>query len=216
LKGVILATYSENSIQEFADVLASSASMPGGGTAAALAGALGAALTSMVSNLTIGKEKYQNVEAELQSLLVQTEALRSKLLHMMDADADSYTRMMAAYRLPRETEEQKSVRTAAIQEATIYATKVPLEMMELCAQVVQLSLPVADQGNLNAVTDAGCGALLAEAALNCAAFNVKINLRSIKDEAFAAQARQALSRLSTETHVAKENTVQMVNQRLGV
>lgn len=210
-----MKTYAEHTIQEFADVLASSASMPGGGTAAALAGALGAALASMVSNVTIGKEKYKDVEAELQALLPRTEELRGKLLQMMDADADSYTKMMAAYRLPRETEEQKAARTTAIQEATIYATRVPLEMMELCAQVVGLALPVAEKGNLNAVTDAGCGALLAEAALNCAAFNVKINLRSIKDAAFASEARGTLEQLSSHTRQMKDRVVAVVDQRIG-
>jgi methenyltetrahydrofolate cyclohydrolase len=211
-----LAAYSEQTIQSFADVLASSASMPGGGTTAALAGALGAALNSMVCNLTIGKEKYKDVEAELQTLLGETEALQARLLQMMDADADSFTRMMAAYRLPRVTEEQKVARTAAIQDATIYATQVPLEMMELCAQVVKLALPVAAKGNLSAVTDAGCGALLAEAAINCAAFNVKINLRSIKNEAFAAQARETLATLSAQAQRNKDSVVAAVDQRLGV
>ncbi len=210
-----MKTYAEHTIQEFADVLASSSAMPGGGTAAALAGALGAALTSMVSNLTIGKEKYKDVEADLQALLPQTEELRAQLLKMMDADADSYTQMMAAYRLPRETDEQKAARSAAIQAATIYATKVPLQMMELCTQVVKLALPVAEKGNMNAVTDAGCGALLAEAALNCAAFNIKINLRSIKDASFAAEAEGALERLTRETQAAKDEVVSIVDGRIG-
>lgn len=210
-----MKTYAEGTIQEFADVLASSASMPGGGTAAALAGALGAALASMVSNLTIGKEKYKDVEADMQALLPQTEALRAKLLKMMDVDADSYTKMMDAYRLPRDTDEQKAARSAAIQAATIYATEVPLQMMELCAEVVKLALPVAEKGNLNAVTDAGCGALLAAAALNCAAFNVKINLRSIKDAAFAAKAQAALERLTRETLETKDRVVRTVDERIG-
>jgi formiminotetrahydrofolate cyclodeaminase len=210
-----LKRYAENTIQEFADVLASSASMPGGGTAAALAGALGAALTSMVSNLTIGKERYKDVEADMQALLPQTEALRAKLLQMMDADADSYTKMMDAYRLPRDTDEQKAARAAAVQAATIYATKVPLQMMELCAEVVELALPVAEKGNLNAVTDAGCGALLAEAALNCAAFNIKINLRSIKDAAFAEKAKTSLERLTAAARETKDRVVTVVDQRIG-
>ncbi|MCL4534408.1 MAG: cyclodeaminase/cyclohydrolase family protein [Bacteroidetes bacterium] len=208
-------TYAEGTIRGFVDVLASSASMPGGGTAAALAGAMGAALTSMVSNLTIGREKYKDVEADMQALLPRTEALRAKLLEMMDADAASYTEMMAAYRLPRDTDEQKAARTAAIQAATIYATKVPLEMMELCAEVVKLALPVAEKGNLNAVTDAGCGALLAEAALQCAAFNIKINLRSIKDAAFAEEARLTLQCLSEQAAENKRRVLEVVDRRIG-
>jgi formiminotetrahydrofolate cyclodeaminase len=169
----------------------------------------------MVSNLTIGKEKYNDVEAELKALLPRTEALRTKLLEAMDADADSYNKMMAAYRMPRNTEEQKAARSAAIQAATIYATRVPMGMMELCSEVVGLALPVAEKGNPNAVTDAGCGALLAEAALNCAAFNVKINLRSIKDEVFVAQANETISRLAIKTQAKKDEVVKVVNNRIG-
>lgn len=210
-----MSTYAEETIQEFVDVLASSASMPGGGTAAALAGAMGAALTSMVSNLTIGREKYRDVEAELQAILSKTEALRAKLLQMMDVDAASYTQMMNAYRLPRDTEEQRAARTDAIQKATIYATQVPLDMMELCAEVVKLAVPVAEKGNLNAVTDAGCGALLAEAALRCAAFNVKINLRSIKDAAFAEEARLTLDCVTQQASENKDRVLKIVDERIG-
>ena len=207
--------YQEESIRQFTDELASSASMPGGGTAAASGGAMGAALLSMVCNLTIGKEKFRDVEAELKEVLAETERLRLDLLGMMDEDADSFNRIIAAYRLPKNTPEETDARAKAIQQAIIGATEVPLKMVEKCARVVELAMPVAEKGNVGAVSDAGVGALLAEAALRSAAFNIKINLRSIKDVAFAEKARRRMETLVASASETCAKAVKVVDERLG-
>ena len=207
--------YQEESIRQFTDELASSASMPGGGTAAASGGAMGAALLSMVCNLTIGKEKFRDVEAALKEVLAETEQLRLELLGMMDEDADSFNRIIAAYRLPKNTPEETDARAKAIQQAIIGATEVPLKMVEKCARVVELSMPVAEKGNVGAVSDAGVGALLAEAALLSAAFNIKINLRSIKDAAFAEKARSRMETLVASASETCAKAVKVVDERLG-
>jgi formiminotetrahydrofolate cyclodeaminase len=186
--------YVDKPLREFLDELASKSAMPGGGSGAAVAGAAGAALLSMVCNLTIGKEKYRDAEPKLAEILEQSEAIRAELMSLVDADVEAYNAMMAAYRLPKETDEQKASRTAVIQEKVVGATVVPLRMGELCSQIIDLAVPVADLGNVNAISDAGVGVLLAEAGLHSAALNVKINLRSIKDAAFVANAEEALRR----------------------
>jgi len=186
--------YVDKPLREFLDELASKSAMPGGGSAAALAGAAGAALLSMVCNLTIGREKYREAEATLSEVLRKAEGIRFELMSLIDADINAYNAMMAAYRMPKESEGDKAQRTAAIQEKTIDATNVPLRMGELCSQIIDLSVPVAEMGNVNAISDAGVGVLLAEAGLQSAALNVQINLRSIKDTAFVARAESELRR----------------------
>lgn len=186
--------YVDKPLREFLDELASKSAMPGGGSAAALAGAAGAALLSMVCNLTIGREKYRDAQATLSEVLLKAEGIRHELMSLIDADINAYNAMMAAYRMPKETEEEKARRAAHIQEKTVDATNVPLRMGELCSQVIDLSVPVAELGNVNAISDAGVGVLLAEAGLHSAALNVKINLRSIKDATFVANAESELQR----------------------
>jgi len=185
----------EKPVTVFVDELASSAPAPGGGSAAALSGALGAALVSMVCNLTIGKKKYADVQDEIQAILEKSEALRHRLLELLEADVQVYTKVSQAMKMPRETEEQKQARAAALQEALKAATLVPLQVAEACVQVMDLCRPVAEKGNKNAVSDAGVGVLMAEAGLRSAALNVLINLAWIKDQDFVAEKRAELEAL---------------------
>lgn len=171
-------------LQEFLDNLASQSPTPGGGGAAALSGAMGAALVSMVCNLTIGKKKYVQVEADMQAILAQSEALRARLTDLIDDDAQAFEQVMATYQLPRKTDEEKKARRVAIQAATKEACLVPLAIAQACADVISLSKPTAEMGNVNVISDAGVGALSALAGLKSAALNVFINLNSLKDEAF--------------------------------
>ena len=140
-------------VQTFLDELASAASTPGGGGAAALAGAMGAALASMVCNLTIGKEKFADVEPQMKEILVRAENLRVRLTAMMAEDVAAFDTVMAAYRLPKTTGEEKIVRTAAIQEASKKATLVPLAAAHACAEVIDLCRPTAEMGNPNRSAD---------------------------------------------------------------
>ncbi|HEX9117757.1 MAG TPA: cyclodeaminase/cyclohydrolase family protein, partial [Anaerolineae bacterium] len=176
-------------VNGFLAELASAAPAPGGGAVAALAGALGAALVSMVANLTVGKKDYAGVQDQVQNLLSQAEALRGKLAAAIEDDYTVFMQLSAAMKLPRATDEEKAARTAAVQAALKAATDVPMQIAEGCAAVMKLCRPVAEIGNANAVSDAGVAVLLAEAGLRSAALNVMINLVRIKDEAFVAEKR---------------------------
>ena len=170
----------------FSDALAAQTSTPGGGGAAAVAGSYAAALVSMVINFTVGKKKYADVDAELRTVLAQTEALRLELLALADADVDAFTGVAATYGMPKETDAEKEARTAAMQEALKVAAQVPFVTAEKCLAVIELAEPVGSKGNPNVVSDAATAVNLATAALKSAILNVDVNLKLIKDEAFVA------------------------------
>ncbi|MCL4466328.1 MAG: cyclodeaminase/cyclohydrolase family protein [Chloroflexi bacterium] len=185
--------YANKTIGEFLRELSSGAPTPGGGSAAALSGATGAALVCMVCNLTIGREKYKAVESEMQTILAQASSLRDELLAAIDADVAAYGVVAAASKMPRGTDEEKAARTRALQAALKAATRPPLDTARLCAEVMGLCRPVGERGNVNAVSDAGVGIAEAEAGLRSAALNVKINLGLIKDPDFVAEAQRMLN-----------------------
>jgi methenyltetrahydrofolate cyclohydrolase len=204
----------EMPVHDFLDALASKNPAPGGGGGAAMAGALAAALASMVCNLTLGKEKYAAVQDEIRALLDKTEALRQQLTRLVEADEEAYNVLSAAYRLPKETGEQKAARTAAIQKALINATATPMEIAQACVEVLALCGPIAEKGNVGAVSDAGVAALLAEAGLRSAALNVQINLATIKDAEFVAESSRQLKRLLRGKGRLKERIVKDVIAKL--
>ena len=171
----------------FLDELASGQSTPGGGGAAALTGSQAAALISMVIHFTVGKKKYADVEAEMQGYLVRSEELRQKLLAEVDADAAAFDAVSATYTMPKETDEEKAARTAALQAALKHAAAVPYGVAEQALEIMQLAEPVGAKGNSNVVSDAASALYLAYAALKCALVNVNINLKFIKDEAFVSE-----------------------------
>jgi formiminotetrahydrofolate cyclodeaminase len=201
-------------IQTFLDELASAAPTPGGGGAAALVGATGAALVSMVCNLTIGKEKFASVESSMKDALAKAESLRAQLIGMMAEDEVAFDTVMTAYRLPRNTEEEKAARTAAIQEASKKATLVPLAAARACAEVIDLCRPVAEIGNPNVVSDAGVAVLCAQAGLKSAALNVLINLGAIKDEAFVAQHQAKLDQILSSHDTLANEVYELVKSKL--
>jgi glutamate formiminotransferase/formiminotetrahydrofolate cyclodeaminase len=167
---------------DFLDALADSNPTPGGGSAAAHAGAMGAGLVAMVARLSIGKKKYADVEGEMKAMLNEAESLRAKLTQAVDEDAASFDTIMQAFKLPKGTDEEKSVRSQAIQDATLYAAEVPLQTATDAVRVMELALKVASVGNSNAITDGASGAAMARAALTSAGYNVRINITSLKDE----------------------------------
>jgi formiminotetrahydrofolate cyclodeaminase len=205
----------DQSIQVFLNELASKASTPGGGSAAAIMGAMGAALVSMVCNLTIGKKNYAEVEEELKSVLARAEAVRESLTDMIQADVEVFNQVMSAYGLPKDTEEQKAARSHAIQVALKAATEVPLDCARACLEIIKLSQIVAEKGNLNVISDAGVGALAAYAALRSAALNVYINAKGIKDEAFAKARLAELEKILEGTDTLTESIYQRVSGKLG-
>lgn len=195
-------------IDQFLDLLASSSPTPGGGGIAALAGALAAGLLSMVSNLTLGKEKYAAVQDEVKSLLAQSEELRRRLHRMVDDDAQAFNQIMEAYRLPKATEEEKRARSARIQEATLEASRVPLEIARECARVIDLAGVAARITNVQAIGDVAMAAYLAEGALRGAVINIDINLRSVKDQEAVRQLNEQAQALLPELQEKVNRAIQ--------
>ena len=174
------------SCEAFLEDLAGSAPAPGGGGAAALVGAAGAALGNMVGSLTIGKKKYAAVEADILILNRRAAALRKQLEGLVQADADAFTPLAAAYKLPKETPEQQAHKAAVLEAALEGACAVPLEIMSACCEGIALAAEYAEKGSVMAVSDAGCAALFCKAALQAAGLNVSINTRLMADNARAA------------------------------
>lgn len=174
------------SCEAFLEDLAGSAPAPGGGGAAALVGAAGAALGNMVGSLTVGKKKYAAVEADILILNRRAAALRKQLEGLVQADADAFTPLAAAYKLPKETPEQQAYKAAVLEAALEGACAVPLEIMSACCEGIALAAEYAEKGSVMAVSDAGCAALFCKAALQAAGLNVSINTRLMADKARAA------------------------------
>jgi formiminotetrahydrofolate cyclodeaminase len=205
---------SQQTIQTFLDELASSASTPGGGGAAALSGAMGAALISMVCNLTIGKPNYADVENQMQEILGKSEALRQELSQLVTDDVSAFNEVMAAYRLPKATDDEKSSRNQAIQEASKKATIVPLKAAQACAEVIALAKPAAEMGNINVISDVGAAVTAAQSGMKTSALNVLINLGAIKDEAFVNQHREALDEILAESEPLANQVYELVKGKL--
>lgn len=188
------------SLSGFVASVAAATPAPGGGSVAAHAGALAAGLAQMVSGLTIGKKKYAAVEGTMKDAALKASALVTTLSGLVERDAQSYGAVMNAYKLPNEPEEAAKARTKAIDDALVGAAAVPLETARACAEVAELAALVGEKGNTNAVSDAGVGALLAEAACKGAVYNVRINVWSMTDKSrgtgLLAEAKQVLARTS--------------------
>ena len=204
----------DKSIQIFLDELASKSATPGGGSVSALLGAQSAALTSMVCNLTIGKTKYAEVETEMQVLLQKSEALRAKLTGLIKADVDVFNRLMSAYGLPKETNEEKMARTEAIQTVLKAATEVPLDCARACAEAIELSRCAANKGNLGVISDAGAAVLAGYSGLKSAALNVYINTGSLKDRQFAETKLAELETILKDVDTVVEDVYQSVKTKL--
>jgi formiminotetrahydrofolate cyclodeaminase len=204
----------DQSIHEFLEALASKAATPGGGSAAAVMGAMGAALVCMVCNLTLGKKGYEAAEGEMQALLARAEALRERLADMVRADVEVFAEVMAAYGLPKDSEAQKAARGDAIQLALKAATEVPLDCARLCAEAVVLSKSVAEKGNKSVISDAGVAVLASYAALRSAALNVYINTGAVKDRTFVEERVGELDRILYGMGALTEEIYQLVKTKL--
>ena len=201
-------------VSQFLTELASSAPAPGGGSVAALSGALGAALVSMVCNLTVGKKKYADVEKDIQALLENSEGLRHKLADLLQADVQAYTAVSQAMKMPRATDEEKAARAEVMQQALKKATEVPLQIAEACAEVIALCQPAAEKGNKNAVSDAGVAILMAEAGLRSAALNILINLGWIEDQRYTAEKQRQLDALLEGKPAVRDQVYDYVVEKL--
>jgi formiminotetrahydrofolate cyclodeaminase len=205
---------SKKTVGDFLDDVASSSPAPGGGSVAALSGALGTALISMVCQLTIGKKKYADVEEDMKKVLGEAEPLRDILSRLVEKDTRAFQKVMETYALPKDTEPQKALRSAAIREATKEATLVPLEVMKHCIDALALSQEVASKGNVNSISDAGVSAHMLHAACEAAALNVKINLASLDDAEFVGWKLDEVGSLLSTSRMMLEEAQSIVEERM--
>lgn len=190
-------------IKEFLAKTAANEPVPGGGSVAALNAALAAALTEMVANLTIGKKKYEEKEELMKDIASITYNYQKGFVNDIDADSDAYNKVFEAFKLPKDTEEQKAERSREIQDATKYAAEIPMEVARKAYAMMDFISRVAEEGNQNAITDACVAMMTARTAVLGAILNVKINLSSIKDEAYVNLLTAETERIERET-IAKE------------
>lgn len=204
----------EMRLKEFLAELGSSSPAPGGGSAAALAGAVGASLIQMVANLTIGKEKFKQNEERMREILADARSLADTLADLMDRDTAAFDRVMEAYRLPKTTPEEKEGRKAAIQNALKEACSVPLEVMRLGARALPHAREAASLGNPNALSDAGVSGLMLRAAVEGAWYNVLINVQGIEDEEYRRTVSDEAARIRDEAEKAWRSLEQVVTSGL--
>ena len=194
----------DHKITEYLDEAAAGTAVPGGGSVAALNAALAASLTEMVANLTAGKKGYAAVEEEMTVLAEKASQLRKKLTAAIDQDANAYTEVMAAYRLPKTTDEEIALRKQKIQESIKHAALVPLEVARDALKVIELAGQAIQKGNKNAASDGAVAAMNARTAALAAIYNVKINLSSIDDDSFVDKLAYEVKELETQVG-KKEN-----------
>jgi glutamate formiminotransferase/formiminotetrahydrofolate cyclodeaminase len=203
------------SVSGFVASVASSSPTPGGGSVAAHVGALGAALAQMVAGLTAGRKKYVAVDAEMRELGLTAAGLVNTLSALVARDADSYSAVAAAYKMPSEPDEAAAKRQTAINDALLGASEVPLETARACAQVARLAATCATKGNTNAVSDAGVAALLADAACRGAVYNVRINIASLDDKSRGAGLIAEANQLLAQTRAAADEATAAVDKAIG-
>ena len=194
----------DHKVTEYLEKAAAGTAVPGGGSVAALNAALAAGLTEMVANLTIGKKGYEEVEEEMIALAGKASQLRNKLSAAVDRDADAYTEVMAAYRLPKTTDEETALRKQKIQDAIKHAARVPLEVARNALAVIELAGQAIRKGNKNAASDGAVAAMNARTGALAAIYNVKINLGSINDDIFVDKLTQEVKELENQV-VEMEN-----------
>jgi formiminotetrahydrofolate cyclodeaminase len=207
--------YGTCSCEDFVAALGTPSPVPGGGGAAALVGALGAALGNMVAGLTLGKKKYASVAAEMLALKDMAERLQGDLLALIQRDAEAFAPLAAAYRLPKNTEQEKAHKAQVMETALREACSVPLEVMRKCGDVIVLLETAAAKGNACALSDAGVGAAFCKAALVGAGLNVFINTQAMRDHTFAERINSMASALCAEYEVRADRILDDISKRLG-
>ena len=205
----------QDNLKKYLDDLASKKPAPGGGSAAALTAATGAALISMVANFTIGKEKYKTAEEQIKEALSSSEAIREKLMSLVDEDVAAYKKVSQAYNLPKDSPEDKRKRQQAIQEGLKEALASPLEVCKCCHQAVKLCPIIAEKGNVNLISDVGVAVALLESGFESALLNVEINLKNIKDEQFILGIREILEPMEKEVDAISQEVTSEVKKNLA-
>ena len=201
-------------VKEFLAKTAGNAPVPGGGSIAALSAAIASALTEMVANLTIGKKKYEDKEEMMKQIAASANNYQMLFIHDIDADSDAYNNVFDAFKLPKETEEEKTERNKQIQETIKIAAEIPMEVARKAYAMMDIISQVAENGNQNAITDACVSMMTARTAVLSAILNVKINLSSLKDEAYIAQMKQECDLLEKASISKEQELLNKVNQML--
>lgn len=206
----------ELTLKAFIDKVISNDPVPGGGSVSALNGAMASALAAMVANLTVGRKKYAEVNDLMQELATRLEQTAGQLLADVDRDSDAYNRVFAAFKLPKDTDEEKAARSEAIQRETKYAAQVPMEVARAVHAILPQIATVAQRGNSNAVTDACVAMMCARTAMLGALLNVKINLSSIKDEAFVKAFTEEAAHLEIDTIEQEKDLLLYAKENFGL
>ncbi|HEX4202856.1 MAG TPA: cyclodeaminase/cyclohydrolase family protein [Ktedonobacteraceae bacterium] len=206
--------YIEEPLQTYLDDLASSNPTPGGGSTAALSGAMGAALVCMVARLTLGKPKYAEVEVEVQAVLEQAEQLRQRFQQLIQADIAAYGNLSACFKMPRASAEEKAARTQALQQRLHEAALVPLEMAERAVTLAQFCQRIAEIGNVNVLSDIATAATLAVGSANGAAWMVRTNVHALKDQALVATLEQRLDTALDGVAALNQQVAKIVGERV--
>jgi formiminotetrahydrofolate cyclodeaminase len=210
-----VTSFKEATLASFLEELASGAATPGGGCASALSGALAAGLVAMVARNTAGNAAYADKAPAMSEIAGEADDLRSRLEELVDADAAAFEQVMAAFRLPKDTPEQRAERSRAIQDGYKAAVEPPVLVCRHALRVLELAALVAEQGSPNAVSDAGVAGLLAASALDGAALNVEINIGSIKDDGYRTAHAEAIRELRDEAATLRETALARVRVALG-
>ncbi|MCY6353894.1 cyclodeaminase/cyclohydrolase family protein [Clostridium sp. ZS2-4] len=206
-------------IKDYIEKLSSKEPIPGGGSAAALAGAVSSALTAMVFNLTIGKKVYEEYNEEekvlINTSLKKIEECNIELMNFMDKDGEAFLSLMTAFRLPKESQEEKIKRNEKIQLGYENALNIPLNLAKKCIEIYEYVLVAAEYGNKNVISDAGVAAILLQGAVESAVLNVKINLNGIKDEDYKKNIEVQCNKITEEALLKKEEIMKMVNSKIS-
>jgi formiminotetrahydrofolate cyclodeaminase len=207
--------YIDQPIRHFLDKLASKSPEPGGGSVAALTGSLGAGLVSMVCSLTLGKEKYKDVQPQVEALIKESEKLRVEMQDLIQKDTEVYGGLSEVYKMPKNTDAEKAARTAKMQEALKKACQVPFEIGLKSLEVARLAQRAAEIGNVAAVSDAGVAVLLAQACAQSAALNVKINVNSIKDDAYNKETWSKMETVLKQVAALEKTVMETTYKKMG-
>lgn len=206
--------FTKNTCEEFVEVLASKAPVPGGGGASALVGAVGMALGNMVGSLTVGKKKYADVEADIIALKEKATALQADFLTLVERDAEVFEPLAKAYGMPKETEEEKAEKARVMAIVLKDACSVPMEIMEKCCEAIDVIEEFAAKGSALAISDAGVGVAFCKSALLGASLNVFINTKSMADKEYAAQLNEKADKMIEEYSKKADEIFEKVNARL--
>lgn len=209
-----MGTFFDKSLRDAISVAASNEPTPGGGSVSAMVACFGVAMTAMVCNLTLGKEKFKDVEPQVQDIVDTSYGLLKKLEELVDADMSDFGDFMATLRMPKGTDEEKAARTAAMQKALKSATDTPMEIARVCLKALEITDQLAPIGNKMAISDAGVAAVVAEAALNGVLLSADINLPMIKDEEYVKKTVAEKEQMVAEAKRLRDKAFAVVQERL--